>query len=262
MRNAFPNNSPGGGGSAGRSRGGSSSGPRAWSAARGPPRPMSACRGRAAGCLPACAGTGAGGTVGKPPAIPIPPEQIANAVIEAARAGAAVTHIHVRDPKTGKGGRHPDWYREVVERVRGSGVDVIINLSAGMGGDYVVGDPDPLKPGEGTDLVGPLERLAHVEELMPEICTLDCGSLDYGDGNLTYITTPAMLRPAARRVQEPGGKPELGCFDTGHVWLARQMHAEGLLDDPPLFQLCLGIPYGAPADTNAMKAMRDELPEG
>jgi uncharacterized protein (DUF849 family) len=209
-----------------------------------------------------CAVTGAGDTVGKHPAIPVTPEQIANAVIEAANAGAAVTHIHVRDPKTGQGGRHPDWYREVVERVRGSGVDVIINLSAGMGGDYVVGDPDPLKPGPGTDLVGPLERLRHVEELLPEICTLDCGTLNYGDGNLTYISTPAMLRTAARRVQELGVKPELECFDMGHVWLARQMHSEGLLDDPPMFQLCLGIPYGAPADTNAMKAMRDELPDG
>src|SRR2546428_423347 len=209
-----------------------------------------------------CAVTGAGDTVGRHPAVPVTPKQIAEAVIEAANAGAAVTHIHVRDPKTGKGGRHPDWDREVVERVRGSRVDVIINLSAGMGGDYVVGDPDPLTPGEGTDLVGALERLKHVEELLPEICTLDCGTLNYGDGNLTYISTPAMLRTAARRVQQLGVKPELECFDTGHVWLARQMHAEGLLADPPLFQLCLGIPYGAPADTNAMKAMRDELPEG
>ncbi|HYY45600.1 MAG TPA: 3-keto-5-aminohexanoate cleavage protein, partial [Candidatus Angelobacter sp.] len=154
-----------------------------------------------------CAVTGAGDTAGKHPALPITPQQIADAVIEAARAGAAVTHIHVRDPKTGKGGRHPDWYREVVERVRSSGVDVIINLSAGMGGDYVVGEPDPLKPGAGTDLVGALERLLHVEELLPEICTLDCGTLNYGDGNLTYISTPAMLRTAARRVQELGVKP-------------------------------------------------------
>src|SRR2546428_10575219 len=129
-----------------------------------------------------CAVTGAGDTVGKHPAIPITPEQIANAVIEAARAGAAVTHIHVRDPKTGKGDRHPDWYREVVERVRGSGVDVIINLSAGMGGDYVVGDPDPPKPGEGTDLVGPLERLPPVEEPMPENCTPACRGPDLRDG--------------------------------------------------------------------------------
>jgi uncharacterized protein (DUF849 family) len=209
-----------------------------------------------------CAVTGAGDTVGKHPAIPVTPEQIANAVIEAANAGAAVTHVHVRDPRTGKGGRHPDWYREVVERVRGSRVDVIINLSAGMGGDFVVGDPDPLKPGDGTDLVGALERLKHVEELLPEICTLDCGTLNYGDGNLTYISTPTMLRTAARRVQELGVKPELECFELGHIWLARQMHAEGLLNDPPLFQLCLGIPYGAPATTNAMSAMRAELPEG
>src|SRR3989454_422374 len=201
-----------------------------------------------------CAVTGAGDTVGKHPAIPITPEQIANAVIEAARAGAAVTHIHVRDPKTGKGGRHPDWYREVVERVRGSGVDVIINLSAGMGGDYVVGDPDPLKPGEGTDLVGPLERLAHVEELMPESCTRDCGSPNYGGRNLPYMSRRAMRRTAGGRTRELGVKPERECFARGRFWPGGQMHVEGLLADPPLFQLCLGIPYGAPADTNAMKA--------
>src|SRR3989475_5855822 len=183
-----------------------------------------------------CAVTGAGDTVGKHPAIPITPEQIANAVIEAARAGAAVTHIHVRDPKTGKGGRHPDWYREVVERVRSSDVDVIINLSAGMGGDFVVGDPDPLKPGEGTDLVGPLERLIHVEELLPEICTLDCGTLNFGDGNLIYISTPKYLREGAKRIRELGVKPELEVFDTGHLWFAKQMVKEGLLAEPPLFQ--------------------------
>jgi 3-dehydrocarnitine:acetyl-CoA trimethylamine transferase len=209
-----------------------------------------------------CAVTGAGDTVGKHPAIPITGKQIADAVIEAAKAGAAVTHIHVRDPKTGKGGRQPDWYREVVERVRSSGTDVIINLSAGMGGDYVLGDNVPTEPGPGTDLVGPLERLAHVEQLMPEICTLDCGTLNYGDGNTIYVSTPQYLRAGAKRVQELGIKPELECFELGHVWFARQMYEEGLLDDPPLFQLCLGIPWGAPATTNAMKAMRDELPPG
>jgi uncharacterized protein (DUF849 family) len=209
-----------------------------------------------------CAVTGAGDTVGKHPGVPVTPKQIAEAVIEAAKAGAAVTHIHVRDPKTGKGGRDPAWYREVVERVRSSGTDIIINLSAGMGGDFVLGDKDPTVPGPGTDLVGPLERLAHVEELLPEICTLDCGTLNYGDGNTIYVSTPEYLRTAARRVKELGVKPELECFDTGHVWFARQMYSEGLLEDPPLFQLCLGIPWGAPADTNAMKAMRDELPDG
>jgi len=210
-----------------------------------------------------CAVTGAGDTVGKHPAIPVTPEQIANAVIEAARAGAAVTHIHVRDPKTGKGGRDPDWYREVVDRVRGSGVDVIINLSAGMGGDYVVGDPDPLKPGEGTDLIGALERLKHVEELLPEICTLDCGSMNFAaGGDYVLVNTPGILRAMARRVRELGVRPELEVFDTGHLTLVRELIAERLIDDPVLIQLCTGIPYGAPDDLSTLLAMVNRLPAG
>ena len=209
-----------------------------------------------------CAVTGAGDTVGKHPAIPVTPQQIADAVIDSANAGAAVAHIHVRDPETGKGSRDCRLYREVVERVRSRNVDIILNLTAGMGGDFELGDPDPKVAGPNTDLVGPIERLAHVEELRPEICTLDCGTLNFGDGNLIYISTPTYLRAGARRIRELGVKPELEVFDTGHLWFASQMHKEGLLDDPPLFQFCLGIPWGAPADTTTMKAMKDNLPPG
>jgi uncharacterized protein (DUF849 family) len=209
-----------------------------------------------------CALTGAGDTVGKHPAIPVTPQQIADAAIEAANAGAAVVHIHVRNPETGKGSRDPRLYRQVVERLRASNVDMIINLTAGMGGDFEVGDPDPLKHGPNTDLVGALERLVHVEELRPEICTLDCGTLNFGDGNSIFVSTPTQLRRGAKRIRELGVKPELEVFDTGHLSFAKQMLKEGLLEHPPLFQFCLGIPWGASADTTTMKAMKDSLPDG
>ena len=163
-----------------------------------------------------CAVTGAGDTVGKHPAIPVTPKQIAEAAIEAAGAGAAIAHCHVRDPETGKGCRDVALYREVVERIRDSGTDVIINLTSGMGGDLDVGPGEnPMVFGEATDLVGPRTRLAHVEELLPEICSLDCGSLNFSDGDLIYVSTPAQLRTGARRVQEMGVKPELEVFDMG-----------------------------------------------
>ena len=209
-----------------------------------------------------CAVTGAGDTVGKHPAIPVTPKQIADAAIEAANAGAAVVHIHVRDPETGKGSRDPKLYRQVVERLRASNVDMIINLTAGMGGDLEIGRPDPRVAGPGTDLVGALERLVHVEDLRPEICTLDCGTLNFGDGDMVYVSTPNQLREGVRHIRELGVKPELEVFDTGHLWFAKQMLKEGLLDEPAMFQFCLGIPWGAPADTTTMKAMRDSLPPG
>ncbi|MEM7226530.1 MAG: 3-keto-5-aminohexanoate cleavage protein [Pseudomonadota bacterium] len=205
-----------------------------------------------------CAVTGAGDTVGKHPDIPVTPEQIANAAIEAAKAGAAIAHMHVREPD-GTPSRKLEYYSEVVERVRDSDTDVIINLTAGMGGDYVPDEDDPSKMGPGSDMVGPMERLEHVEALLPDICSLDCGTLNFGVG--AYISTPGMLRTMAKRIQELGVKPELECFDTGHVRFANQLVKEGLVDEPPLYQICLGIPWGAPADTAAMKNMSDMLPE-
>ena len=210
-----------------------------------------------------CAVTGAGDTVGRHPAIPVTPEQIAAAAIAAAKAGATVAHCHVRNPKTGKGSRDVALYREVVDRIRSSGTDIIINLTAGMGGDLEIGaGEDPLKFGPSTDLVGAMTRLAHVEELLPEMCTLDCGTLNFGDGDMTFVSTPNQLRAGAKRIQELGVKPELEVFDTGHLWFASQMVKEGLVNQPPLFQFCLGIPWGAPADTVSMKAMKDNLPPG
>ena len=209
-----------------------------------------------------CALTGAGDTVDKHPAIPVTPTQIAAAAVEAAKAGATVVHCHVRDPQSGKGSRDPALYREVMARIRDSGVDIIVNLTAGMGGDLEIGaGENPLAFGPATDLVGPLTRLVHVEELLPDICTLDCGTLNFGDGDTIYVSTPAALRAGARRITELGVKAELEIFDTGHLWFANQMIKEGMLHDP-LFQLCLGIPWGAPADTTTMKAMVDNLPAG
>jgi len=207
-----------------------------------------------------CAVTGAGDTVGKHPAIPVTPRQIADAAIEAAKAGAAVAHIHVRDPNTGKGCRDPKLYREVVEHLRGSNTDIIINLTAGMGGDFELGAHDPKIPGPNTDLVGPLERLVHVEELRPEICTLDCGTLNFGDGNRAYISTPDYCREGAGILRELGVKVELEVFDTGNLWFVKQMIKEGLIPAPAMIQLCTGIPYGVPADVGHLLAMVNYLP--
>ena len=209
-----------------------------------------------------CALTGAGDTTGRSEHVPITPEQIAQSGIDAARAGATVVHIHVRDPRTGRGSRDVALYREVVERIRASDVDVVINTTAGMGGDLMLDPQHPTTFVEGTDLVNGVERLAHVEELLPDICTLDCGSLNFGEGSLVYVSTPDMLRDGAKRIQELGVRVEMEIFDTGHLWFARQLVEEGLIDAPPLFQLCMDIPYGAPADPLLLAAMVQQLPPG
>jgi uncharacterized protein (DUF849 family) len=212
-----------------------------------------------------CAVTGVGDTAVRSDRVPVTTDQIAAAAIEAAQAGAAVAHIHVRDPETGKGSRDPRLYREVVERIRASDTDVVINLTAGMGGDLVLGgDESPLPFDDaGTDLAGATERLAHVEELLPEICTLDCGSMNFAaGGDYLLVNTPGILRAMARRVRELGVRPELEVFDTGHLTLVHELIAEGLIDDPVLIQLCTGIPYGAPDDLSTLLAMVNRLPPG
>ena len=209
-----------------------------------------------------CAVTGAGDTVGKSPHIPVTPEEVANAAIEAAKAGAAIAHIHVRDPETGKGSRDPELFKEAVDRIRSSDTDVVINLTSGMGGDWTPSEEDPSMPGPGTDMIGPLERLAHVKELLPEICSLDCGTLNFGDGNERYIATPPYLRKMADLTKEWGVKPELEVFELGHLRFAKQMIIEGLIDEPPMFQICLGIPWGADHSVDMLKVMKDELPGG
>src|ERR671937_250624 len=212
-----------------------------------------------------CAVTGVGDTAGRSDRVPVTPEQIAAAAVEAAQAGAAVAHIHVRDPETGKGSRDPRLYREVVERIRASDTDVVINLTAGMGGDLVLGGEEtPLPPNEaGTDMAGAAERLAHVEELLPEICTLDCGSMNFAaGGDYVLVNAPGVLRAMARRVQELGVRPELEGFDTRHLVLVKELIDEGLIDEPVLIQLCMGIPYGAPDEPSTLLAMVNQLPPG
>jgi uncharacterized protein (DUF849 family) len=209
-----------------------------------------------------CAVTGSGDSVGKSPHVPVTPEEIANASIEAAKAGAAIAHIHVRE-SDGTPSRSVAMYEEVVDRIRASDTDVIINLTTGMGGDLYLGAGDnPLDFSSDTDCVGQRERMLHVEKIRPEICTMDCGSFNYVADNYVYVSTPSMLREGARLCQEWGVKPELELFDTGHLWFAKELLKEGLLDAPPLMQICLGIKWGAEANTTAFKAMVDMLPEG
>jgi uncharacterized protein (DUF849 family) len=208
-----------------------------------------------------CAVTGAGDTTSRSELVPITPRQVADAAIEAAKAGAAVVHVHVRDPQTGQGSRDPALFREAVDMIRDSGVDMIINLTAGMGGDWVPSEADPSLPGPGTDMIGPEERLAHVVECKPDICSLDCGTMNFG-GDYTYINTEPYLRTMATIVQELGVKPELEVFDLGQIRLARKLIDDGLIDAPPMFQICLGIPWGAGADTASMSALKQALPTG
>jgi len=207
-----------------------------------------------------CAVTGAGDTVDKHPAIPVTPEQIATSAIEAADAGAAIVHLHVRDPQTGKGSRDIELFKDVVERVRNSGRNVLINLTAGMGGDLIVDDDNPQVPAEGTDLITAEQRMAHVELLRPDIATLDCGTINFDNANYVYVQTPNMLRTMATRYAEIGVKPEMEVFDLGHLRFANQMVAEGLIKGPAMYQICLGIPWGAGADPATMNAMVNQLP--
>lgn len=211
-----------------------------------------------------CAVTGSGDTLARHPGVPVTPKQIAAASIEAAKSGAAIAHIHVRDPETGKAARAVHLYREVVDRIRSADVDVVINLTAGMGGDVVFGggeNPLPLNPA-GTDMVGPSERLAHVEALLPEICTLDCGTMNFALGDYVMTNTPSTLRAMARQTQALGVRPELEVFDTGHLVFVKQLIADGLIDDPCMIQLCFGIPYGAPDDPLTLLALVNQLPPG
>jgi uncharacterized protein (DUF849 family) len=208
-----------------------------------------------------CAVTGSADSVGKSRNVPVTPAQIAASALDAHAAGAAIVHLHVRDPHSGAASRDPALFREVVERIRQTNSEVILNLTGGMGGDIMLGpEQAPLNLASGTDFVGPRERMAHVLELLPEIASLDCGSLNFDE--VLYGTTPGYLRRMARAYREKNVRPELEVFELGHIELAKQLLAEGLLDQPPLFQLCLGIKYGAPASSEAMQAMRDALPPG
>lgn len=209
-----------------------------------------------------CAVTGSGDTAGKSPHVPRSPKQIAESAIDAAKAGAAVVHCHVRDPETGAPSRRNDLYREVTERIRDAEVDVVLNLTAGMGGDMIFGNTEQPLPlnSVGTDMVGATERVSHVAECLPEICTLDCGTMNFSLGDYVMTNTPSMLRAMGKMMTDLGVRPEIEAFDTGHLWFAKQLVEEGMIEDPVLIQLCMGIPWGAPDDLNTFMAMVNNVP--
>lgn len=204
-----------------------------------------------------CAVTGAGEGPKKNDLVPITPRQIADDVIRVAKAGAAIAHIHVRDPETTKGSRKVELYEQVVDYIKKEKCDVIINLTAGMGGDLEIGKDDLFSFGTETDLIGPIERLVHVEKIRPDICTLDCGSYNVGNGNLVYVSTSDQVRIGAEHIKALKVRPELEVFDLGHFRYVIELVERGVFDGPTMVQFCLGVPYGAPADTSAMKAFVD-----
>ncbi|WP_299349936.1 3-keto-5-aminohexanoate cleavage protein [uncultured Shimia sp.] len=209
-----------------------------------------------------CAVTGSGGTQDRSPHVPRSPKQIADSAIAAAKAGAAVVHCHVRDPETGAPSRDLGMYREVTDRIRDAEVDAVLNLTAGMGGDMVFGGVEnPLPTIAGTDMVGATERMAHVAECLPEICTLDCGTMNFAEADYVMTNTPGMLTAMGQMMTDLGVKPEIEAFDTGHLWYAKQLVADGVLEPDALVQLCMGVPWGAPNDMNTFMAMVNNVPD-
>lgn len=206
-----------------------------------------------------CAVTGGGDTADKNPAVPVTPGQIARASLDAEKAGAAIVHIHVRDIASGKASMDPALYREVVARIRDAGSDLVINLTTGPGARFVPGDVEPVGMDASSTMRSPETRLEHVEDLRPDICSLDVATMNFAENAM--VNVPKHLRVMASRIKAVGVKPELEVFDTGHVLLANQLIKEGYLDAPPLYQLCLGIPWGAPATPEGMSFMKSLLPE-
>ena len=208
-----------------------------------------------------CAITGSGSTQDLSSNVPRSPKQIANSAIAAAKAGAAVVHCHVRDPKTGVPSRDPRLYRELTDRIRDSKTDVILNLTAGMGGDMFFGPPSaPLPLKNETDMGSAESRMEPIADCLPEICTLDCGSMNFGEGDYVMTNTPDMLRTMGSMMTALGIKPEIEAFETGHLWFAKQLVKEGVIESPALVQLCMGIPWGAPNDLNTYMAMVNNIP--
>jgi len=208
-----------------------------------------------------CAVTGSGGTQDRSPHVPRSPKEIAESAIAAAKAGAAIAHCHVRDPESGKPARDVAYYEEVTDRIREAEVDIVLNLTAGMGGDIVFGSPEaPLPMTEGTDMIGASERVAHIASCLPEICTLDCGTMNFAEADYVMTNTPGMLDAMGSQMTALGVKPEIEAFDTGHLWLAKDLVERGILESPALVQLCMGVPWGAPNDLNTFMAMVNNVP--
>ncbi|WP_065333174.1 BKACE family enzyme [Tritonibacter mobilis] len=210
-----------------------------------------------------CAVTGSGGTQDRSPHVPRSPKEIAESAIAAAKAGAAIVHCHVRDPETGAPSRDLGLYREVTDRIRDSDTDVVLNLTAGMGGDIIFGgveNPLPVNAA-GTDMIGASERVAHVADCLPEICTLDCGTMNFAEADYVMTNTPGMLQAMGKMMTDLGVKPEIEAFDTGHLWYAKQLVKDGILEANALVQLCMGVPWGAPNDLNTFMAMVNNVPD-
>jgi uncharacterized protein (DUF849 family) len=205
-----------------------------------------------------CAVTGSADTPGRNPAVPVTPAQIAQSAVDAAKAGAAIVHIHVRNPETTRPSMNPAHYREVVERIRGSGTDVVINLTTGPGARFAPGADDPLKPGPGTTMKSAAERVQHIVELKPEICSLDMGSMNMGP--YVFVNTPGYLEAMAVAIRDAGVLPELEVFEAGHLLLAKRLIETGHIKPPGMFQLCLGVAWAQPATAEAMSYMRSLLP--
>ncbi len=210
-----------------------------------------------------CAVTGSGATQDRSPHVPRSPQQIADSAIAAAKAGAAIVHCHVRDPETGAPSRDRGLFREVTDRIRDADTDVVLNLTAGMGGDITFGGVEsPLPVDEaGTDMIGATERVAHVADCLPEICTLDCGTMNFAEADYVMTNTPGMLQAMGKMMTDLGVKPEIEAFDTGHLWYAKQLVKDGILAPDALVQLCMGVPWGAPDDLNTFMAMVNNIPD-
>ncbi|WP_192258024.1 3-keto-5-aminohexanoate cleavage protein [Mesorhizobium caraganae] len=208
-----------------------------------------------------CAVTGVGDTAGKSRNVPRSPKEIAAAAVEAAKAGAAVAHIHVRDPETGAPSRRNDLYKEVTDRVRQADIDIVLNITAGMGGDLIFGSVEqPFPLASTSDVVGASERFSHIVECAPEICTLDCGTMNFDVGDYIMTNTPSTLRALAKMMTDFGVRPEIEVFDTGQLWFAKQLVQEGLIEDPVLVQLCMGCPWGSPNDLDHFLVMAKSVP--
>ena len=209
-----------------------------------------------------CAVTGSADTVARNPAVPVTPEQIAQSSIEAAQAGAAIVHVHVRDPETGKASMDGRYYRDAATRIRDSNTDVVLNLTSGPGGRFKPGIDNPLEPGEGTWFEAPADRVRHIVELKPEVCSLDVATMNSGGlrSDTVYLNAPNHLRVMADAIREAGVKPELEVFEPGHLLLAREMVTSGYVKSPAFFQLCLGIEWGTPATATAINFMTELLP--
>ena len=209
-----------------------------------------------------CAVTGSGGTQDRSPHVPRSPKQIADSCIEAAKAGAGIVHCHVRDPESGAPSRDPKLYRELTERIRDAKTDVVLNLTAGMGGDLYFGPASsPLPLAKNTDMGSAQDRMEPIADCLPEICTLDCGTMNFAEADYVMCNTPGMLTEMGNMMTNLGVKPEIEAFDTGHLWYAKKLVEDGILDSPALVQLCMGIPWGAPDDLNTFMAMVNNIPK-